>query len=220
MRPPTSSSRAEICRVPFGISVGVVIVLYIAIAAVVVGSLTPEEIAGSADIALAKAAGASLGQVGFELVAVSALLATLSATNATLYGAARLSFTLATEGELTSEFERKEWNQPIGLHITALVGLALAVALPLESISTVCSAVFLIVFAVVNAAAGKSATAVGARRWLTGLGAIGCFASLVVLVVRSWSEDPVGLIVLSALLVGALATESLVLRRKRQPDQA
>jgi len=203
----------------FAISVGSVIVLYVAISAVVVGSLTPEEIARSADIALAKAAGASLGQVGFKLVAVSALLATLSAANATLYGAARLSFTLATEGELPLGFERKEWNQPVGLHITALVGLALAVALPLTSISTVCSAIFLTVFCVVNAAACKSATATGAKAWISGLGAIGCAASLVVLVIRSWSEDPVGLIVLAALLVSALAVEALVLRGRRQSGE-
>lgn len=200
----------------FGLSVGVVIVLYVAIAAVVVGSLTPEEIAQSADVALAKAAGASLGQLGFTLVAVSALLATLSATNATLYGAARLSFTLATEGELSPAFERKEWNQPIGLHITALVGLALAVGLPLTSISTVCSAIFLTVFAVVNAAAFKASKEILARRWVAGVGALGCAVSLVVLVVRSTSQDPVGLIVLSVLLISALTTEHVVLRRRRQ----
>ena len=204
----------------FAISVGLVIVLYTAIAGVVVGSLTPEEIVRSSDVALAQAAGSSLGQAGFKLVAVSALLATLSATNATLYGAARLSFTLATEGELISEFEHKKWNQPIGLHITAMVGLALAVALPLTSISTVCSAIFLMVFSVVNAAAYKSATVIGAKRWVAGLGAIGCAASLIVLVVRSLSDDPVGLIVLSALMGSALIAESLVLRQRRQPDKA
>lgn len=200
----------------FALSVGLVIVLYVAIAAVVVGALSPEEIVRSADVALAKAAGASLGQVGFTLVAVSALLATLSATNATLYGAARLSFTLATEGELTSTFERMEWNQPIGLHITALVGLALAVGLRLTSISTVCSAIFLIVFSVVNAAAFKAAKAIRAQRWLAGMGVLGCTVSLFVLVMRSVSEDPVGLIVLLVLLVSALMTERTVLRQRRR----
>jgi len=204
----------------FGISVGLVIVLYVAIGGVVVGALTPEEIVGSADTALAQAAGASLGQVGFKLVAVSALLATLSATNATLYGAARLSFTLATEGELSPEFERKEWSQPIGLHITALVGLVLAVSLPLASISTVCSAIFLTVFAVVNAAAYRSASETGARAWIGAVGAVGCLASLIVLLVRSWSEDLVGLIVWVALSVAALVVEKLVLRRQGQPDRA
>jgi amino acid transporter len=201
----------------FGLSVGLVIALYVAIAFVVVGSLTPEEIAKSADVALAKAAGASLGQAGFELVAVSALLATLSAANATLYGAARLSFTLATERELPAEFHHQTWNQPIGLHLTALIGLLLAVALPLTSISTVCSAIFLIVFAVVNAAAYKAAAAIGARRWIAGVGSLSCFGSFLTLVARSLKADPIGLVALLALLAGALAAERLVLRRFREP---
>ncbi len=199
----------------FGLSVGIVIVLYVAIAWVVVGSLTPQEIVRSADVALAKAAGNALGEWGFRLVGVSAVLATLSATNATFYGAARLSFTLATEGELPERFEHKRWNQPLGLHVTALVGLILAVALPLSSISTVSSAIFLIVFAVVNAAACVAAGDIGANAWVAGLGSLGCVAALGALVVRSWSDEPVGLIVLVALAAAALTTESFVLRRQR-----
>ncbi len=91
----------------YGLSVGIVVVLYIAISAVVVGSLAPAEIEAAADFALAEAASASLGQIGFTLVGMSALLATFSAINATLYGAARLSFTIATEGELPPLFRRR-----------------------------------------------------------------------------------------------------------------
>jgi len=201
----------------FGLSVGIVILLYVAIAWVVVGSLSPENIVKSADVALAKAAGDSLGQLGFRMVAVSAVLATLSATNATFYGAARLSFTLATEGELPKLLEKKEWNQPVGLHITALVGLTLAVTLPLASISTVCSAIFLIVFAAVNAAACKAAREIRASAWVAGLGSVGCVVALAALVARSVRSDPTGLIVLVALAAGALAAEWFVLRHRR-PD--
>jgi amino acid transporter len=112
----------------YALSVGLVIVLYILISIVVVGSLSPAEITKAADFALAQAASASLGQVGFTLVAVSAVLATFSAINATLYGSARLSFTIATEGELPAALEKRTWNQPIGLHITAGVGLVVAIA--------------------------------------------------------------------------------------------
>jgi amino acid transporter len=204
----------------FGISVGLVIVLYIAIAAVVVGSLTPAEIAKSADIALARAADASLGGVGFTLVAVSALLATLSATNATLYGAARLSFALAVDGELAAGFTRRKWNQPIGLHVTAIGGLALAAGLPLASISTVCSAIFLIVFCAVNAAAFRSAGEIGAMRWVAGLGAAACAVSLVALLARAWGEDPAGLVVLVVLLAVSIGAERFMLRRGRPVECA
>jgi amino acid transporter len=199
----------------FALSVGIVIVLYVAISAVVVGSLSADEIAASADFALAEAASASLGQVGFTLVAVSAVLATFSAINATLYGAARLSYTIATEGELPIELERRTWNQPVGLHITAAVGLTIAVALPLASISGISSAIFLMVFAVVNAAAYRAAGGWGVARVVAALGIVGCLGSLATLVGRSITEDVAAVVGLMALLVGALLTEHFFLKRRR-----
>lgn len=201
----------------FALSVGLVIALYVAIAIVVVGSLSPSEIANSADFALAKAASASLGQFGFILVSISAVLATFSAINATLYGAARLSFTIATEGELPAGLETRTWNQPVGLHITALIGLGMAIALPVASISALASAIFLAVFAVVNAAAFKNARSAPWIRFVAGMGVAGCVASLAIVVLRSVTNDPMAMLVLVILLVSALAAEHLVLKRKRPP---
>jgi amino acid transporter len=199
----------------YALAIGIVIVLYAAIAAVVVGSLSAEEIAAAQDFALAEATSASLGQVGFVMVAVSAVLATFSAINATLYGAARLSFTLATAGELPAEFHRQPWHQPIGLHITATVGLAIAVALPLASISAIASWIFLVVFAVVNAAALRSARRARVSPPIAAAGALACAASLVVLTVSSARQDPVALVVLAILLTAALVAERRVLRHRR-----
>ncbi|NOY56031.1 MAG: amino acid permease [Actinobacteria bacterium] len=200
----------------FGLSVGIVIVLYVLVSAVVVGSLTPAQIARTADFALAQAASATLGSIGFRLVAVAAMLATLSAINATLYGAARLSYTIATVGELPDRFEHLRWNEPIGLHITAGAGLAIAIALPLTSISALASAIFLIVFTVVNAAAFRVGHKAGVRRGLAAAGAVGCLGSLVVLVIRSTTHDPVGLLALFGLLALALGAEHLILKRRPQ----
>lgn len=203
----------------YGLAVGIVVVLYIAIAAVVVGSLTPEEITASQDFALAEAAAASLGQFGFVIVAISAVLATFSAINATLYGAARLSFTLATVGELPRQFRLQPWHQPIGLHITAGLGVAIAVGLPLESISSISSSVFLIVFTVVNAAAFRSATAVRASRAITGTATVACAVSFVILTVNSARNDVTSLVMLVLLIVTALVAEHAVLKHRRpSPD--
>lgn len=200
----------------FGLSVGLVIVLYVVIAVVVVGSLSPDEIVKASDFALAEAASASLGQAGFVLVAVSAVLATFSAINATLYGAARLSYTLATEGELPAELETRTWNQPVGLHITTAIALLLAIALPVSSISALASAIFLAVFAVVNAAAFR-ATSSTVMRVVAAVGVLGCVASLLVVVEQSITDDPVAMIVLTALVTVVLAAEHLVLKQRRAP---
>lgn len=199
----------------FALSVGLVIALYVAIAGVVVGCMSPSQIADSVDFALAQAASASLGHAGFVLVSISAVLATFSAINATLYGAARLSFTIASEGELPARLEARTWNQPVGLHITAGVGLALAIALRVESISALASAIFLAVFAVVNAAACRSAGPASRVGLVAGAGVVGCLASLAIVVVRSLDEDPVAMVVLGGLVVSALAAEHLILARRR-----
>jgi amino acid transporter len=201
----------------FALSVGLVIALYVAIALVVVGSLSPSQIVDSADFALAQAASASLGQFGFILVSISAVLATLSAINATLYGSARLSFTIATEGELPAGLEKRTWNQPVGLHITALIGLGMAVALQVASISALASTIFLAVFAVVNAAAFKNARSARWDRLVAGAGVVGCLASLAIVVARSVTDDPIAMLVLVILLASALAAEHLVLKRQRHP---
>lgn len=199
----------------FGLATSVVIGLYVLVAAVVVGSLSSAEIARSAEFSLAQAASVSLGSVGFKLVAVSAMLATFSAINATLYGAARLSFTLATEGELPPRFEHLTWTQPVGLHITAGTGLAMAILLPLQSISAVASAIFLVVFAVVNAAAFRASHDIGANRWLAASGTVACIGSLGVLLVQTGRNDLLAIAALAFLLLAALGSEHLTLKHIR-----
>jgi amino acid transporter len=199
----------------FAWSIGIVVVLYVTISAVVVASLTPTEITAAADFALAQTASASLGRAGFTMVALAAVLATFSAINATLYGTARLSFTLAVEGELPPEFERRPWEQPIGLHITAVLGVAIAVGLPLESIASLSSSIFLIVFGVVNAAAFRSGAATHVWRPVAAAGLVCCVASLVVLTARSLITDRAALFVLVALVATALLGEFIVLRQRR-----
>ncbi len=76
-----------------------VILLYLLISATTVGSLPVEKIIASKEYALAAAAKPFMGQAGFSLVAIAALLSTASALNATLYGTTRLSYIIAKSGE-------------------------------------------------------------------------------------------------------------------------
>ena len=200
----------------FGLSVGIVIVLYVAIAAVVVGSLSPERIVEASDFALAEAASTSLGTVGFKAVAVSAVLATLSALNATLYGAARLSYTLATEGELPERFETVRWNDPVGLHITAVLGLVAAITLPLESISAMASAIFLLVFAAVNTAAWRVGSDARVQRPIAAAGALTCSLALAILIVDTARSSPTALVTLVVTALILLGIEDRLLSPRRQ----
>ncbi len=202
-------------RRAFFISVGAVIVIYVAVAAVTVGSLSADQIKSSADFALAEAAKPSLGQAGFVLVAVSAVLATLSAINATLYGTARLSYSIADEGELPPALERKVWSEPVGLLLTSAASLLLANLLDVTEISSIASAVFLVVFGVVNAAALREATDNKSGRILSGFGFVGCVTALVVLLIDTTSKRPIGLLVFAGMVLASFLAEVAWLRRRR-----
>ncbi len=197
------------------IAVGSVIVVYVAVAAVTVGSLSAKQIVSSADFALAEAAQPSLGHFGFVLVAVSAVLATLSAINATLYGTARLSYSIAVEGELPPAFERRVWNEPVGLLITTVFSLLLANSLDVNAISSIASSVFLVVFGAVNLAAVRAATKVVRRSVAIG-GFAGCLVSLVLLVVDTASSQPLALGVFGLMILASFSGEALWFHRRRE----
>jgi len=159
-----------------------VILLYVLIAAVTVGALSLDKIVAAQDYALAEAARPFLGQFGFHLIAVAAMLSTASAINATLYGTARLSYCIAKDGELPAALEKKIWNEPVeGLFITAFLSLLMANLVDLTSISTMGSVGFLLIFAAVNAANVRLADQTHSRRWISVVGAMLCLSALVCL---------------------------------------
>jgi amino acid transporter len=183
-------------------SVAFVIVLYVVVAAVTVGNLTVDRIVAAKDYALAAAAQPFLGHFGFILIAVAAMLSTASAINATLYGAARVSFIIAKDGELPKFLEDKVWRKPlVGLLLTAALTLVTANLFDLSSISVMGSAGFLLIFAGVNLANLILRKTTGAHWWLAGLGVLACLGALAALVWQRATTAPAELGVL-ALMVG------------------
>jgi amino acid transporter len=189
-------------------AVGIVAVLYVAVATATVGNLPVDRIVAARDYALAEAARPVLGGAGFALIAVAAVLSTASAINATLYGAARVSYTIAKEGELPAVFERRVWNRPVeGLALTAGTTLVVANLLDLSSIATMGSAGFLVIFAVVNAANARRAADTGSRAWLSWLGSGVCIAALAALVWETARHDPGRLMALGVMTTLSVAVE-------------
>lgn len=172
-------------------SVIFVIILYILVAIVTVGSLPADVIALAKDYALAEAAKPALGHVGFTMVAVAALLATFSAINATIYGNARLGYTLAKDGELPEILARKTWHRPVsGVLLTAGLALLIANFVDLTAIAIIGSAGFLIIFSAVNAAALKIANAIHANRIICCISLIACLTALITLLGHTYKDNP------------------------------
>ena len=94
-------------------SIVITTVIYISVSFVAIGNLTPAEINKYQEYALAIAAKPFLGQTGFLLIGLGAILSTASAINATLFGTARLSMVMAQEKELPEIFSFKERTKDI-----------------------------------------------------------------------------------------------------------
>jgi amino acid transporter len=198
------------------IAIGSVIALYVLVAFVAVGNLSPHAITTESDYALAAAARPFLGSAGFTLIAIAAVVSTSSAINATMYGAAKFTYLMGRDGELPARFGQPVWNRPIGGLVATTAGTLLIVnTVNIEGISLMGSAGFLIIFAAVNLAAARLA-ATGARaKALSLVGALSCAASLVALIVYAATHIPAQLAVLGGLLAVAVAGEAIIRRRGR-----
>lgn len=191
------------------ISVIFVILLYIIIAMVTVGSLPFKEIATAQDYVLAEAAKPMLGKVGFTIITIAALISTFSAINASLYGGSRVSYEIAEDDELPSEFTFQLWNQPIGLLITAILTLTLTNTLQLESISTAGSVGFLLIFAMVNFVGYKLAKDTQSKKWIPLTGFILCSIATLVLLQQQFSSNVMGVIVAVSLIAFCFLIEMI-----------
>ncbi len=172
-------------------SVVLVIILYVVIALITVGTVPEDQLLKAKDYALAVAAKPALGQVGFTIVAVAALLATFSAINATIYGNARLGHILAKEGELPEKLDRKVRNKPVlGVFITVFLSLLMANLIDLTAIAIIGSASFLLIFAVTNASALKLAKEIGGNRLVYMIAFLACVAALATLLIHTYEDNP------------------------------
>jgi len=176
-------------------SVIFVILLYVIIAGVTVGSLPFRQLATAQDYVLAEAAKPMLGKIGFTIITIAALISTFSAINASLYGGSRVSYELAYDDELPHQITAKLWNHPIGLLITAISTLVLANTLNLESISTAGSVGFLLIFAVVNFVGYKLSDKIYGNRFIPFTGFLLCTIALVILIWQQYSSNKTGVIV-------------------------
>jgi amino acid transporter len=189
-------------------AVGFVIALYIFVSAVTVGNLPISEIIGAKDYALAVGARPFLGGVGFTLIAIAALLSTGSAINATFYGASRISYIIAKDGELPQVLEKKIWNRPVeGLLITSGLTLLVANLFDLSSISMMGSAGFLLIFAGVNGANVRLCAKTGSQRWIAVFGVIVCLSALGALIWQRATTSPKELGVLGVMVALAFIIE-------------
>lgn len=188
-------------------SVIFVIILYIIIAVVTVGSLPFAKIATAQDYVLAEAAKPMLGQLGFTIITIAALISTFSAINASLYGGSKVNYEIAEDDELPHHFVAKLWGQPIGLMVTSLATLILVNTLDLESISTAGSVGFILIFGIVNFVGYKLSQNINGNKIIPLVGFILCLVALVILIRQQYQTNEKSVIIALSIIVFCLVME-------------
>jgi len=192
------------------LAVIITMIIYVLVSLTVLGNLPIGDIIGAKDYALAAAAEPFLGKIGFTFIAVAALFSTSSAINATLYGGANVSYTIAKHGELPKIFERKIWGRSTeGLFLTSLVVLFFANFLELDGIAMLGSASFLLIYGAVNISHLKLYKKTGAKPLIIIISIISCIAFFGVLTFYEINHSPVTLLILILVIFGCFIFEWL-----------
>lgn len=190
-------------------AVGFVVLLYILIAIVTIGSLPFNQIATAKDYVLAKTAEPLLGNIGFTMMAITAMISTFSAINATVLGSSRVNYNIAKDNELPHYFCHQFWGKPVGLIITAILSLILVNTFNLESISTAGSAGFLFIFAIVNYIGTKKHNLLHSKKWIHTTGFLLCSLAFLALITQQFSQNKTGVIISLSIILGCFILEFL-----------
>jgi amino acid transporter len=133
------------------LALGVTTIVYVAVSLGVFGTLTVDEVIKHGDTALAEAARPALGDAGFTIMAIAALLATASSINSNIYAAGGLTQTLSQLTQFPPIFGQPgRFRGTRGVTVTVALVLILANVFDLSAIASLGSAVSLLVFLVVG----------------------------------------------------------------------
>jgi amino acid transporter len=192
------------------LSIGITAVVYVLIAIGVFGTLTVTEVIGYGETAIAEAARPTLGDAGFKIMAVVALLSTAGCTNATLYASSNLTGMLADQGLFPEFFgPRSRLGRHAGLIITTVLVLVVANLVDLSSIASVGSAVSLLVFLLVGLAGWQRRADTGSNSIIVALAIAVIGVVLVFFAIDTIRHDLGSFIAIIAIAVAAFVLDGL-----------
>ena len=201
------------------LALGVTTVTYVLIALGVFGTLTVDEAVGYGETAIAEAARPALGDAGFTIMAIAALLATASSVNATLYASAGLTSMLADVGQFPPFFGRgSRLGSHGGMLITAGIVLVISNLIDLSAIASVGSACSLLIFLLVGAAGYRLRSETGSLGAIVLVGMAATAIVLVFFAIDTLRNAPETFTAIVAIALLAVVLD-LVWKRIRGPRQ-
>jgi amino acid transporter len=213
LRDPTR----ELPRAMYG-ALGVTTVLYVLIALGVFGTLTVAQVIDYGETAIAEAARPALGDAGFTIMAIAAMLATASSVLATLYASGGLTTMLAGAGQFPPFFGRgSRLGTRGGMLITAAIVLVVSNLVDLSAIASVGSACSLLIFLLVGISAYRLRAEIGANVAIVLLALATTAIVLVFFAVDTLRNAPETFVAIVA-IAGLAVVLDLVWKRVRGPE--
>jgi amino acid transporter len=214
----TDDPQRNIPRAIYG-SVAIVVLIYVALSLIAIGSISVEKLIAAKEYALAVAVEPSLGIGGRALVSVAALLATSSAINATMFGASRMMAEMASDNAAPISFSfRSRVDVPwLAILTITILAVALTALGGLELIAAFSSMTFLIVSLAVSIANFRLRHRTECRSAFVVTGIVLILATIVIMCTYLWQHAASDLAWISS-IYGSIILLVVVFERVRQPE--
>ncbi|KQX08002.1 MULTISPECIES: APC family permease [unclassified Leifsonia] len=193
--------------------------VYVAVSLGVFGTLTADQVVEYGATAIAEAAKPTLGQAGYVLMVITALLSTTGAVNAGLYPSIGMTRHLASIGQFPPVFSRSIARFPVGLIVMGVFAGVLVVWFDLTSIASIGSAVALLVFSTVTVGHFRLYRETGASIVVLIVALIATLGTFIVFCTTTLVNEPATAIALVAILVLAVLVD-LIWKRIRSTREA
>ncbi len=185
----------------------IVALLYILTSIAVLGNLPLDKVIETKDYALAEAAKPLFGEWGFKIISVTALLATASAINATLYAVTEIGYSMAKNGELPKVYRYYVFNSYEGLIVSSLLIVPLIVFFNLSQITIVATIVMLVIQGITHIGHLRLVETTQAKGWVVILAIIVMFGVALFTLYSTYSTMPEVLYYLLATVIISFGLE-------------
>jgi amino acid transporter len=201
----------DLRRAMFGTML-IVITLYLALALATTAAVSHEQLVSSGPVLLIEAARTVFGELGYKVLLLSAIVATVTCINGGLFGSTNITYALAEKGNLPSRLHGEVMASTRGLTFSAAAALIMLNTMDLTTVASLGSATTLLVYFLVNVGALRVIQGSTVQRILILLSVLACGFALVVWLMYTLKYNPSSLGIFIGFLVLALIVEILMQR--------
>lgn len=199
------------------IALAVTTLIYVSISLGVFGQLTPEQVTAAGPTAIALAAKPVLGDAGYWVVAVTALLSTAGAVTSTMYPAPGLLDYLARQGIFPPFFGAMAGRFHVGLIISSVAVLVFVWFFDLTAIASIGSAVALLIFLSISVGHFRIRHETGASTLILVLAVLTVVVTLLGFLGTTLASSPTSLVAFAGISILAVVFDAIwrAVRRRR-----